>query len=102
VDLAHPNRAIAKVFWNGRSQAVRLPQEFRFDTDEVMVWREGGRVILEAAKKRGWPPGYFEALDALGPLDESVVRPEPLPDSPYRDQVLDAWHRGEDTDASER
>ncbi len=27
----------AKVFWNGRSQAVRLPQSCRFDTDEVVV-----------------------------------------------------------------
>jgi antitoxin VapB len=87
-----PHRAITKVFWSGRSQAVRIPREFRFDTDEVTVWREGGRLILEPTKKRGWPVGYFEALDALGTLDESVVPPEPLPPSPYRDRVLDEWH----------
>lgn len=98
MDISPSGRATAKIFWNGRSQAVRLPREFRFDTDEVFVWREGGRVILEPAKKRGWPPGYFEALDALGPLDESITPPPPLPDSSHRDDVLDAWHRDDPTD----
>lgn len=37
----------AKLFWNGRSQAVRLPKEFRFDADEVLIRREGDAVILE-------------------------------------------------------
>ena len=32
---------VAKIFENGRSQAVRLPKEYRFDTDEVFVTREG-------------------------------------------------------------
>lgn len=36
----------AKVFWSGRSQAVRLPKEFRFDGEEVHIRREGSRVIL--------------------------------------------------------
>lgn len=96
MDISPSGRAIAKIFWNGRSQAVRLPLEFRFDTDEVLVWREGTRIILEPAKKRGWPPGYFEALDALGPLDESVTPPAALPPDTYRDQVIEAWHRPDD------
>ncbi|MGB8839792.1 MAG: type II toxin-antitoxin system VapB family antitoxin [Aliidongia sp.] len=37
----------AKVFWSGRSQAVRLPKDFRFDTDEVRIRRHGNAVILE-------------------------------------------------------
>ncbi|AGB44571.1 virulence-associated protein [Mesorhizobium australicum WSM2073] len=37
----------AKVFWSGRSQAVRLPKEFRFETDEVSIRRHGQTVILE-------------------------------------------------------
>jgi antitoxin VapB len=37
----------AKVFWSGRSQAVRLPKDFRFDTDEVRIRRHGNSVILE-------------------------------------------------------
>ncbi|HUH87183.1 MAG TPA: type II toxin-antitoxin system VapB family antitoxin [Pusillimonas sp.] len=37
----------AKIFWSGRSQAVRLPKDFRFDTDEVRIRRHGSGVILE-------------------------------------------------------
>lgn len=37
----------AKVFRSGRSQAVRLPKEFRFDAKEVRIRREGDTVILE-------------------------------------------------------
>ena len=36
----------AKVFLNNRSQAVRLPKEFQFNTDEVFIRREGEDVIL--------------------------------------------------------
>ena len=41
-------RKIAKVFQNGGSQAVRLPAEFRFDADEVLIWRDEqtGNVVL--------------------------------------------------------
>ena len=46
---------IAKIFWSGRSQAVRLPKEFRFDTAEVRIRRQGNAVILEpVAKDWGW------------------------------------------------
>lgn len=41
-----PIRKFARVFMNGRSQAVRLPREFRFDTDRVRIRREGRNVIL--------------------------------------------------------
>jgi antitoxin VapB len=37
----------AKIFWSGRSQAVRLPKDFRFDADEVRIRRHGDAVILE-------------------------------------------------------
>jgi antitoxin VapB len=36
----------AKLFKNGRSQAVRLPKEFRFDGDEVFIKKVGDAVIL--------------------------------------------------------
>ena len=38
---------IAKLFRNGRSQAVRLPQEFRFEGDRVRIRRIDHGVILE-------------------------------------------------------
>jgi antitoxin VapB len=37
----------AKVFWSGRSQAVRLPREYRFDGREVRIRRLGSAVVLE-------------------------------------------------------
>ena len=37
----------AKLFRNGRSQAVRLPREFRFDGDEVRIRQVGEGVLLE-------------------------------------------------------
>lgn len=54
--------ARAKLLRNGRSQAVRLPKDFRFDGDEVSIRREGETVILEPLKQRSWPRGYWERL----------------------------------------
>lgn len=39
-------QSIAKIFMSGRSQAVRLPREFRFDCDTVAIRRAGRHVIL--------------------------------------------------------
>ncbi len=50
----------AKVFWTGRSQAVRLPKEYRFRTDTVLVHREGEAVVLEPADE--WPEGYVKSF----------------------------------------
>ena len=36
----------AKIFMNNRSQAVRLPKEFQFDTEEVYIRKEGDDVVL--------------------------------------------------------
>lgn len=36
----------AKIFENGRSQAVRLPKKFRFDVEEVVVQQLGAAVLL--------------------------------------------------------
>jgi antitoxin VapB len=48
----------AKVFMNNRSQAVRLPKEFQFDTDEVFIRKEGEEVIL-SPRPADWGP-YLE------------------------------------------
>lgn len=37
----------AKLFWNGRSQAVRLPKEFRMHGSEVRIRKQGSGVLLE-------------------------------------------------------
>jgi antitoxin VapB len=49
----------AKVFWTGRSQAVRLPKEFRLDVDEVNVRRHGDQLILEP-KSDDW--GWLDRI----------------------------------------
>lgn len=54
----------AKVFWSGRSQAVRLPKEFRFEGDEVRIRRHGAAVILEPIPK-DW--AWLDEL--VGPVD---------------------------------
>lgn len=64
-DSADTEVARAKLFWNGRSQAVRLPRAFRFEGDEVSVRREGDAVILEPVRKRDWPPEYWDRLREL-------------------------------------
>jgi len=48
----------AKLFKNGRSQAVRLPAEFRFEGDEVLIRRDPvtGDVILSPRNKK-WKSG---------------------------------------------
>jgi antitoxin VapB len=56
-------KQLAKVFWTGRSQAVRLPKDFRFDTDVVLVRREGNAVILEPSD--AWPAGYVESFKGI-------------------------------------
>ncbi len=67
----------ARIFKNGGSQAVRLPKSCRFDDDqtEVLVRREGRRVILEPSE----PPKKWskEFLSSLGSLreDEEIPRP---------------------------
>ena len=59
----------AKIFWTGRSQAVRLPKEFRFDTETVHIRRHGNTVVLEPIVENwAW-------LDAIcGNLDQDFVR----------------------------
>jgi antitoxin VapB len=53
-------RVVARVFKTGRSQAVRLPKEFRFDSDTVLVHREGSAVVLEPARE--WPAEWVESF----------------------------------------
>ena len=60
----------AKVFMHGRSQAVRLPKEFRFEGTEVRVSRVGDRVILEAIEKHPFDvKAWRERLRATGAAD---------------------------------
>jgi antitoxin VapB len=56
--------ATARIFKSGNSQAVRLPKEFRFDSDEVEIFRRGDEVVLR--KKAG---GMGRVIDIVADLD---------------------------------
>ncbi|HEV7599424.1 MAG TPA: AbrB/MazE/SpoVT family DNA-binding domain-containing protein [Bradyrhizobium sp.] len=79
-------RATAKLFTHGRSQAVRLPKEFRFEGNEVRVTKIGDKVILEPLQKQPFDAeAWFARLDEFGGRDfladgipdEPPVEPDP-------------------------
>ena len=65
-----PQREKAKVFMSGRSQAVRIPAEFRFPGKEVYIRRDprNGDVIL--SQGRAGLADVLSALDQLGVPDD--------------------------------
>ncbi len=63
----------AKVFYTGRSQAVRIPRDFRFRDQEVSIRREGDAVILEPLRKQAWPTGFWRQI-RIG--DSAFSRPD--------------------------
>ncbi len=73
-------RQKAKIFTNGRSQAVRLPAEFRFDTKEVYIRREPrtGDVIL-SRKPPNWDEVFASIARHPAPADFLSDRDRRLP-----------------------
>ena len=99
---AAPPRSTARVFWSGRSQAVRLPKEFQLDTTEVLIHREGDRIVLSPVRAKldayGWPEGFWSSLGTvdddfdLGDRAQPHERPDPLgDDGPWRSRTC--WTR---------
>lgn len=84
----------AKLFKNGRSQAVRLPKEFRFDGNEVAIRRnpETGEVILAPAPAEAALcfDEWFALYDALqdDAPEEAYANLPPQPKGLTRGQVL--------------
>jgi antitoxin VapB len=69
----------AKVFMTGRSQAVRLPKAYRFDSDEVLIERQpDGAVVLRAKPKVPLGERLRAILQGL-PDDPAFKRPEQPP-----------------------
>lgn len=64
----------ARVFKSGNSQAVRLPKEFRFKSDEVEIFRRGQEIVL---KER--PKGSAHIFDLLAALPDDIEAPAELP-----------------------
>ena len=61
----------ARVFMTNRSQAVRLPKEFQFSTDEVFIRKQGEDVIL-SPRPRDWGPYLESAPVASGSFMDNV------------------------------
>jgi len=71
-----PKSKTAKLFRNGRSQAVRLPREFRFEGEEVRIRQLGAGVLLEPriTDVRQW----FAQLDSIkSAFMKKETRPQP-------------------------
>lgn len=68
----------AKVFTTGRSQAVRLPKAFRFNTAEVTIERQGDAVILR--------PKLQSKDEWWGEMDKILASFEGMPDEIDRDR----------------
>lgn len=58
---------VIKIFWSGRSQAVRLPKAFRFESEQVRIRQHGAAVILEPV------PDDWSWLDKLPAPDEDFM-----------------------------
>jgi antitoxin VapB len=71
----------ARVFQNGRSQAVRIPAEFRFTSDEVYIERNPrtGAVILSEEPPRPSLSEIYKELDEAGAADFELNRDLSLP-----------------------
>ena len=66
---------MAKVFKNGRSQAVRLPKEYRVEGDEVYIEKIGHSIVLIQKEKSKWDV-MRNALDDLQELDFERNQPQ--------------------------
>ena len=65
----------ASLFRNGRNQAVRIPREFEMEGTEVLMRKEGDRLILEPLRKNR----LLDLLSSWQPLDEGLPEVEDLP-----------------------
>lgn len=81
-------RNTAKIFMHGRSQAVRLPKEFRLPGKEARVTRDGDRIILEPVKEFDVAAWRAE-LDRLVELHGGFLDDGEPHDPPVRPEEFD-------------
>lgn len=68
---------IARIFRNGRNQAVRIPVELSLDTDTVTIERQGDALILRPLPSGGWDRFFGDASLVLPPDFEPGDDPPP-------------------------
>ena len=66
----------ARLFRNGRNQVLRIPREFELEADEVVIYREDDRLVVEPIPR---VPTLATVLASLTPLDEDLP---PIADPP--------------------
>lgn len=81
----------AKLFTNGRSQAVRLPKEFRFEGKEVKISRAHGGILLQQVEPQEWTAvsvrEWFAEMEAIrGGVPFPDQEEQPLAEE--RDSIL--------------
>jgi antitoxin VapB len=69
----------ARLFRNGRNQAVRIPREFEFPGNEVIIRKDGNRLIVEPVEKSS---RLLELLASWEPLEEEFPEIEDPPVKP--------------------
>ena len=78
----------AKIFWSGRSQAVRLPKDYRFKGSEVRIRRQGPAIILEPVTESwAWLDtaiGTFDADAATAAAEQPNPQERPKLDELFR------------------
>jgi antitoxin VapB len=72
-----------RIFKNGRSRAVRIPREFDFEGNEVLLRKEkDGRISLEPLPQKRSPKELVAWLKSQQPLDEDFSKIEDFPPDP--------------------
>lgn len=78
----------AKIFWTGRSQAVRLPKEFRISGSSVRIRRRGATIVLEPIPRDwSWLDSLSGQLDAdaqSGALEKPPAQKRPSLDKLFK------------------
>lgn len=69
----------ARLFRNGSNQALRIPREFELAADEVVIYRDDHRLIVEPVERR---PTLAEVLSRLTPLEERFPEFDDPPSRP--------------------
>jgi len=81
--------ARTKIFWSGRSQAVRIPQQFRLPGEEATIRRVGSALVIEPAQV-DWV--WIDRLHAAGILDDDAtghaLEPVPMPEDSPADEAF--------------
>ena len=72
----------AKIFFNGRSQAVRLPKDFRFADNDVYI-KKIGRMVVLLPRDDPWSP----LIDSLDQFTGDFMEDRKQPDQPPREPL---------------